>query len=221
MSIKDFFTEHKFSFLFIWLIIYFLASALLQEHVARQMFGLLFASVLLLSLLLVTDQRRWIAASAVILALSTVAVTLTGFATTSESLHIFQMILSLIFLFMIASVSFYETYHYKTVTLQTLYGAVCTYLFMGMMWMEAYMLLFHLDHSAFSLSEKMIGHPMLQTTFTYFSFVTISTLGYGDILPITPFARTLTWLEAVMGQVYITILIAQLVGQYIAQRRNS
>jgi hypothetical protein len=49
--------------------------------------------------------------------------------------------------------------------------------------------------------------------FTYFSFVTLTTLGYGDITPMTRAAKNLAALEAIFGQLYLAILIARLVGQ--------
>jgi hypothetical protein len=56
--------------------------------------------------------------------------------------------------------------------------------------------------------------------FSYFSLVTLSTLGYGDITPLTPLARSLSSLEAVVGQLYIAVLIARLVGMHIAQKQS-
>jgi voltage-gated potassium channel Kch len=54
----------------------------------------------------------------------------------------------------------------------------------------------------------------------YFSFVTLTTLGYGDITPINAFARTLAYLEAAAGQIYLTVLIASLVGMHITRRSD-
>jgi hypothetical protein len=51
----------------------------------------------------------------------------------------------------------------------------------------------------------------------YYSFVTMTTVGYGDITPVSPPARTLSWLEAMMGQFYIAVLVAALVGIRISQ----
>jgi hypothetical protein len=56
--------------------------------------------------------------------------------------------------------------------------------------------------------------------FIYYSFVTMSTLGYGDITPISNSARSLSLLEAVVGQLYIAVLIARLVGMHIAQEQG-
>ena len=54
----------------------------------------------------------------------------------------------------------------------------------------------------------------------YLSFVTLTTLGYGDITPVSQTARMLTTLEAIVGQLFIAIFIARLIGLYIAQRKS-
>jgi hypothetical protein len=54
----------------------------------------------------------------------------------------------------------------------------------------------------------------------YYSFVTLTTAGFGDITPVAPSARTLSWLEAMVGQFYIAVLVASLVGLRLAQRPN-
>ncbi len=55
------------------------------------------------------------------------------------------------------------------------------------------------------------------TAVIYYSFVTLTTLGYGDIVPISPAARVLATGEAVIGQIYLTVLVARFVGMHIAQ----
>jgi hypothetical protein len=56
--------------------------------------------------------------------------------------------------------------------------------------------------------------------FSYYSLVTLSTLGYGDITPLTPLARSLSAMEAVTGQLFIAVLLARLVGMHIAQKQR-
>jgi len=54
--------------------------------------------------------------------------------------------------------------------------------------------------------------------FMYFSFVTITTLGYGDLIPVKPLARTVAFLEAIIGQFYVAVLVAWLVGMYLSEK---
>jgi len=71
---------------------------------------------------------------------------------------------------------------------------------------------------AFKLPVGFATGQFASQEFTYFSFVTLTTLGYGDIAPVSIIAKTACWMEAVIGQAYLTILIAQLVGHYIARK---
>ena len=52
----------------------------------------------------------------------------------------------------------------------------------------------------------------------YFSFITITTLGYGDLIPLKPLARTFAFLEAIVGQFYVAVLVAWLVGMYLSDK---
>ncbi|UCD35654.1 MAG: two pore domain potassium channel family protein [Nitrospiraceae bacterium] len=103
-------------------------------------------------------------------------------------------------------------------------GAICVYLFMGLIWAFFYDILETIYPGSFLFPDPEItasapDHGFSQSKYaslSYFSFVTLSTLGYGDIIPLVPPARTLAFLEAVVGQLYIAILIARLVGMHIA-----
>jgi len=89
-------------------------------------------------------------------------------------------------------------------------AAVCVYLMIGVVWHHAYILVDILIPGSFN-SAVSNGKNYL-----YFSFVTLSTLGYGDITPASGPAQALAYTEALVGQLYLTILVARLVGLYIA-----
>jgi voltage-gated potassium channel len=89
-------------------------------------------------------------------------------------------------------------------------AAVCVYLLIGVMWHYTYVLVDSLIPGSFN-SAVLTGKDHL-----YFSFITLSTLGYGDITPVNGPARALAYTEALVGQLYLTILVARLVGLYIA-----
>ena len=100
-------------------------------------------------------------------------------------------------------------------------GATCVYLMLGVLWSVAYSVLDYSQPGSFAgLTEP--ASPAWNPDWVYFSFVTITTLGYGDILPLTQSARSLAFAEAIVGQFYIAVLVAGLVGAYIsAQASNS
>ena len=96
-------------------------------------------------------------------------------------------------------------------------GAICVYLLIGFAWAFGYGLIEFINPGSFSGlaqtgTNNRVGRIM---QLRYFSFATLTTLGFGDILPRTPVARTLATLEAVTGQIYLTVLIARLVGLHI------
>ena len=62
------------------------------------------------------------------------------------------------------------------------------------------------------------GHDEMTRELFYYSYVTLTTLGYGDIGPVSPVARSLVTLEAVVGQLYLVVLVASLVGMFLADR---
>lgn len=99
------------------------------------------------------------------------------------------------------------------VTTQRLHGAVAAYLLLGVIWALAYALLASAVPAAFSGPVKAEDGSR---AWLYFSFVTLTTVGYGDVLPVHPVARSLAILEAVTGPLYLAILIARLVSQAVA-----
>lgn len=110
----------------------------------------------------------------------------------------------------------------RSVTADVLTGAVCAYLLIGM----AFACLFACVELAIPQSFKLPDVDRLTTdvpSFVYYSFVTLTTLGFGDATPVNPVARTFTVLEAVIGQMFIAILIASLVGKRLsmAYQENS
>jgi hypothetical protein len=102
------------------------------------------------------------------------------------------------------------------VTKEVIYAAVVVYLLIAMLWSDLYQLLEKLAPGSFSMPEGQIQHD--RRGFLYFSLVTITTLGYGDMTPLTNRAAGLASLEAFTGQIYLVVLVAWLVGMYVSKR---
>ena len=99
-------------------------------------------------------------------------------------------------------------------------GAICLYLLMGLIWAVFYTLVQLTFSDAFHNINSSNEWFTLFPDFIYFSFVTLTTLGFGDISPNLPLARFLVYLEAVVGQFYLAILVASLVGSHMANIKN-
>jgi voltage-gated potassium channel Kch len=90
-------------------------------------------------------------------------------------------------------------------------GAICIYLLAGLIWAMAYLFIAQAVPGAFNGLEQVIWYENFADA-TYFSFVTLTTLGYGDISPVVPIARFLVYMEAITGVFYMAILVASLIG---------
>lgn len=99
-------------------------------------------------------------------------------------------------------------------------GAICVYLLLGVIWALAYTVLDFISPGSFAGFLPMGGQGW-DSEWLYFSFVTMTTLGYGDILPVSAMARGLAYIQAVVGQFYIAVLVAGLVSAYVSKRNRN
>lgn len=112
----------------------------------------------------------------------------------------------------------------RAMTSQLIYAALCTYLLMGLLWSFVYTLLVAIDPESIRLVSVIDWKEDARDIFSemyYYSFVTLTTLGFGDIVPVSRLARSLTTMEAILGQLYLAVVIASLVGIQISSRSQS
>ena len=125
----------------------------------------------------------------------------------------------------IAFVSFTMRYAYKEgpVTSQRIQAAVAAYLLVTIAFALGYILISFLIPGGFRFPDKgpEIDDPRFGYIFHYFSISTITTLGFGDVVPVHPFGRTLATIEALVGQLYPAILLARLVSLSVVDSRRS
>ncbi len=93
-------------------------------------------------------------------------------------------------------------------------GAVAVYLVLGLLWANAYLFLYLASPTTFQFAPGSQAYEPPVSEMVYFSFVTLTTLGFGDITALHPFARSLVMMEGLVGQLYPAILLARLVTQY-------
>jgi voltage-gated potassium channel len=107
------------------------------------------------------------------------------------------------------------------VNVEVLCASIAAYLMLGLTWTVAYWLVDQLTPGgAFSFNTTRGAHSMNGFTGFYFSFITLSTVGYGDITPVSQAARWLAAMEAMTGLLYVAVLIARLVSLYSTAKSN-
>ncbi|HME71519.1 MAG TPA: ion channel [Myxococcota bacterium] len=111
----------------------------------------------------------------------------------------------------------------RTVTGDTIAGAACAYALTAVTWANLYEILELLRPGSFQIPPSWLLQPSGDPSFAlqYFSFITLTTVGYGDILPLNPRAGGLCIAEAVVGQLYVAIMIARLVGLQLVQQPSA
>ena len=125
------------------------------------------------------------------------------------------------FLGFAAAVILRRIFERKVVRGDDVIGAICGYLLAGIAWGSLYLLVELLVPGSFSVHQAIAGQLggwySRQSLFDYYSLMTLTTIGYGNITPIRPPATSLTWIEAMFGQFYIAVIVAQLVGLRLAE----
>ena len=131
--------------------------------------------------------------------------------------------LGLFFLVLLTSLILGQALREGSTTYHRIMGAVAAYLLIGMIWSEAYYLITLWIPRAFIIQGSSIpgGGESLQSQLFYFSFVTLTTLGYGDIVAIHPIARMLVIVEGVVGMLFPVILIARLVSLHVQSKQKT
>ena len=134
--------------------------------------------------------------------------------------HILANTLGILFLSHIVIVMLKFILQQTRISTDTVFAALCVYLLAGIIWAIVYSLLGQVQPGAFSYEHAEVHQVRFGSERTslaiYFSFVTMTTLGYGDIAPVSTAARSLATLQAIFGQFYLTVLVAWLVGLHIA-----
>ena len=125
--------------------------------------------------------------------------------------------LDILFLLIVVLVLMRKVFSEEEVTGETIKGGISVYFMLGFLWSYIYLLVLFLDPGAIAFPAPVER----LSTVTYFSFTTLTTLGYGDITPASWMARNLTILESTIGPIFLTVLIARLVGLHVAGKASS
>ena len=204
----------RFLFPLIFILLYFVVRPFLEGYIGIGILLDVFFSFILVSGVYAAGQRRYLFIIAILIGLPAFLLLWSKELVKSHFLISAGNILMISFFFYMVLVILSYLFRQDEVTADMIMGAVCVYFFLGLMWGFVFSLLEHLQPESFRFGEGLAAGV---GNFTYYSFVTQTTLGYGDITPVSTPARSLSLLEAIIGQLYLAVLIARLVGIHISQ----
>jgi Ion channel len=199
----------RYGLLLLVLIGTYLFSAFSGAHLTTEIQIGLFALVLLLAMRSSPLPGRWplvIIALTVTGSAAALAATLTGTPAGEGAAELWKALILLLTTVVVVR----RVLAKPTVTIQSIYGALSAYLIIGLMFAACFAAIQRLDTSDFFVDHEPVNTQTLQ----YFSFTTLTTLGYGDFTAARSGGRSLAVMEAVTGQVFLATLVARLVSAY-------
>jgi hypothetical protein len=209
-------TDSGLSLLLFFLValIFLLPVTGLIDHFGRLAIDAFFTLLLLAGVASISRQRgAFLVVGAIVVA--GLGVRWIGRLAPSQGIEVAIAISGLASIVTLAAVVLAQVFRAGSVNRHRILGAIAVYLLLGLAWGEAYSALAIVAPGAFSPAGSPSGDPQ---QWLYYSFVTLTTVGYGDITPVGPLARSLAILEALTGQLYPAILLARLVALEVGSR---
>ena len=204
----------RFLALLIAMLLYFILRPFLEGFVRIQLLMSIFLSIILLSGIYAISQKKHILIIALFLGIPLLLIQWAKNILDISRFILIGDIFGILFFGFSSAIILAYLFREKEITGDVIIGSICAYFMIGFMWSSVFSSLEILCPGSFSLPEiSGLG----RSEFAYYSFVTLTTLGYGDITPLTAPARSFSLLEAVTGQLYIAVLVARLVGLHISQ----
>jgi len=207
---------NRFSFLLISMVLFLIFRPFVEDLVRIGFLMEIFVSAILLSGIYAVSEDRVSLVFALLTGLPALFTNWSFQLLKSPSLLLIHHICAGLFFAVATIIIIRHLVNQKVITVDLIWGAVCGYFLLGFMWGDIFSLLETLQPGSFNLGE---GVPDIDSLI-YFSFVTLATLGYGDIVPLTKQAQSLSIIETVMGQMYLAVNIAALVAIRISQSRS-
>jgi len=206
--------------LLVVLLLLIVVSPSIPEDSSGVLFELVFDSILIAGVYSVGPGRhQW---PFLVLTVVTLAVRWGELLSGGPQLDVGALLITVLWLIYAVSIIIGHLFQRRDVTADTILGSVVTYLLAAIAFTFAFEIVELLQPGSFSgIPDQARSHRAeLGSSMLYFSFVCITTMGYGDIVPVSDIARPLAVLEGVFGQLYLAVMIARLVGLHIAGSRN-
>jgi hypothetical protein len=214
-------TENNFIYLTLALLLLLFASAVVAQYAGgygQELITVSTVLMLIIGIFSIREERRWFytgSGFAVAIVLIAIADNILEYI----GLGYIHLLIMLGFFSLTAWLAMQQVLCAETIYRNRLTGAICFYLLLGMIWAMIYLLLMRAEPGSFS-GIVTTDWQESYLRMIYFSFITLTTLGYGDIAAALPVSRFFVYLEAIIGQFYLAILVASLIGMRFSGSGN-
>ena len=222
----DHWHPYRFTFLLAALVLLLIVAPLVEGTSFGAALFTIGITAVFVSGVVANRDRKWIFRTALVVAAFAIPISWAALFNKSKPLDLSQYVIVVVFCSLTAAMILMTVVRQYMATGQAVVGAICVYLLIGLTWAMIYSAVEYVEDDPFKFSgeHRLAASPVEHTSFsqlTYFSFVTMSTLGYGDITPRTALAETACWMQSIVGQLYIAILIARLIGAMPIAKRDA
>ncbi len=211
--------KDRFLFLLISILCLLVLAPIFEGFIGIRILMNIFTTVVLVSGVYAVSRKMYVTITAALLALPMITSIWTNYFVDVPYFLLVGDCFGVLFLAFTVIIILSFIFREREVTVNVIYSSIVVYLLIAIMWAFVFSVLESIHPGSFKIGKDQIENG--RSLYIYYSFVTITTLGYGDITPITSMANSFSFLEAVIGQIYLVVLVARLVGMHIAQSMKS
>jgi hypothetical protein len=202
----------RFLFLFISIILMMVLRPIMEDLIRLSILTDILFAAILISGLWAMSQRKGVFVTALLVAIPALGLEWVAYFMELPALRPLGRFFLAIFFGVTSVALFSHLLKAKEVTADLIMGAASAYLLIGLLWAFVFFFLETFSPGSFNIAGSRVD---MDSQLIYYSFVTLTTVGYGDITAATTTARSLSVLEAAIGQLYLAVLVARLVGMHI------
>ncbi|WP_058533481.1 potassium channel family protein [Legionella saoudiensis] len=199
----------RFLFLFFVILLFCLLKAIEAQTGIQTVADLFLISLISASLIAIAERKQKLIYGLFILGILEIGLIAVNLWLINFPNHFLKLLFGLLFFLLMTVTCIKLTLQDKTISITTLFGSLSAYLFIGLTFAYLYLLIYQIYPQSISGLE-----PYAYTRAIYYSFITLTTVGFGDVVATGPIMQCLSWMEAFCGQAYLAIFISQLVGRY-------
>ena len=203
--------KFRFLFLFLTTLLFCLVTAFNAEMKLPHITDFIFAILFIASILVIGEKEEKILIWIIVFGIIQLIQIMMSLWITHAALYALKAFDAMTFFLLLTIASLRLTLRDKTISITTLFGSLSGYLFIGLTFAYLYLMVYAIRPLSFTGLQ-----PYEEVRGIYYSFITLTTVGFGDVVATGPLMQTISWIEAFCGQAYMAVFISQLVGRYVA-----